>query len=208
MKIRANGLREIAEAAEWRLLALLLQRPRPGWHEEVAALGRELADDRLRAAADAAADADEGSYLALLGPSGFTSPRLVAHLPLADPGLVLSEIAACGEAFGFHPRAEDPPDHVAVLCDLVSYLLLKEAYARVGNQREAAGVARDARRHALETWLAPVAGPLAEQLTAVTSGYLADAARRLRARVPAAPPRSLGPRLAAPAACCPAPEQE
>jgi hypothetical protein len=46
--------RRIAEAATWRLLGLLLERPRAGWHAEVAALAREIADPALNGAAQSA----------------------------------------------------------------------------------------------------------------------------------------------------------
>ena len=46
----------IAEAARWHLLALLFERPRPGWDVEVRAIAGEVADVLLRAAAEAAAD--------------------------------------------------------------------------------------------------------------------------------------------------------
>jgi hypothetical protein len=188
-----SGMRDVAEAAEWRLLGLLLQRPRSGWREEVAALGREVADRRLAAAAVAAETADEGFYLALLGPGGLVSPRAVSYQAFADPGGILSEIAGYHEAFAFRPRVEDPPDHVGVLCDFVGYLRFKEAYARARGESEAAQLAAEARRHVVETHLAPIACALADIFAAAPPSYLRDTVRLLRARVPFVAPQLLGP---------------
>ena len=44
----------LAEASAWRVLGLLLERPREGWCQEVEALGRVASDADIRTAADAA----------------------------------------------------------------------------------------------------------------------------------------------------------
>ena len=188
-----SGMRDIAAAAEWRLLGLLLQRPRPGWHAQVGALGREVADKRLAAAAAAARDAQEGFYLAVFGPGGGVSPRAVSYRAFADPGGILSEIAGYHEAFGFRSDSEDPPDHVAVLCDFVSYLRFKEAYASACGEREAARLSAEARQYVVETHVAPIACALADVFEAAPPSYLRDTVRLLRARVPFVAPTVLGP---------------
>lgn len=186
-------MKGIAEAAEWRLLGLLLQRPRPGWLVQVGALGREVADERLAAASAAAQDAQEGLYLALFGPGGAVSPRAVTYRAFADPGGILGEIAGYHEAFAFHSDSEDPPDHVAVLCDFVSYLRFKEAYASARGEREAARLTAEARRHVVENHVAPIACALADFFAAAPPSYLRDTVRLLRARVPSVAPTVLGP---------------
>lgn len=94
----------ITTAAEWRLISLLLQRPRPGWLEEVGALAREVRDERLCAAAAAACDATEGAYLRLIGPGGAVSPREVASQPFQDPGHLLAQLATTYGAFASSAR--------------------------------------------------------------------------------------------------------
>lgn len=138
--------RELGAAAEWRLLAMLLSRPRPGWREELEALAREAgADGALAAAVAAAGDAGEGAYHALLGAGGVASPREAAHAGFLDPGRILADLAARYAAFGFSPAGEEPDDHLSIECDFVAYLFLKEAYARTRGEGEAADVTREAR---------------------------------------------------------------
>lgn len=194
-------MKKIAAAAEWRLLGLLLQRPRPGWHAQVASLGREVADERLAAASAAARDAREGFYLSVFGPGGAVSPRAVAYRAFNDPGGILSEIAGYHEAFGFRTDTDEPPDHIGVLCDFVSYLLFKEAYARARGDGEAARLSAEARQHVIEAHLAPGACALAEIFEPAAPSYLRDTVRLLRARVPFAPPIVLGPDGEAEAGC-------
>jgi TorA maturation chaperone TorD len=178
--------RALAEAAEWRLMALLLERPRVGWHEEVMALGREVGASALRAAAEAAHGATEGEYLHLVGPGGLVSPREVAYRSFEDPGQILADVASAYRAFAFRPRTEDPPDHIAVLTDFAGYLLLKEAFARANGNRTAAETTAVARRNFLVAHLTPMAAPFADRLAVHEAAYLDAAARQLVARVPAA----------------------
>ena len=106
----------LLEAARWRLLGLLFERPRDGWRAEVRGLAAEVDDPRLQTATNEIADFGEGAYLAVLGPGGSVSPREVGYRPMGDPGKILSGLRTVYEAFGYRPRAEDPPDHVAVIC--------------------------------------------------------------------------------------------
>lgn len=189
---------ELAAAAEWRLLGLLLSRPRPGWREELEGLAREVPDPQLRRAAAEAAEASEGAYHALLGAGGVASPRAAAHAGFQDPGRLLADLAGRYAAFGFAPCAEEPDDHLSVECDFVSYLFLKEAYARARGETEAAAVTRQARSRFLTEHLA-IAGPrLAQKLPEGAPPHLARAAASLAARLPEAAP--------APSGCEPGPE--
>ena len=172
----------IAEAAEWRLIALLLERPRAGWQMEVAALAREVRQRPLRDAAYAARGASEGEYLHLIGPGGVVSPREVSYRSFEDPGRVLADLAATYAAFAFQPRAEESLDHLAVEAGFVGYLLLKEAFAVARGDREAATTTEAARSGFLEAHLT-AARPFAERLAA-SGSYLAAAARVLAERVP------------------------
>lgn len=175
----------IAAAAEWRLIGLLLERPRRGWHEEVARLSREVHDRPLRDAAAAARDAGEGDYLHLLGPGGLVSPRAVTYQPFADPGQLLAELATVYDAFAFRPQVEEPIDHIAVEVAFVGYLLLKEAFATARGDRAAAATTAIARRAFVETHLAAFAGTFVQRLEATGPSYLLPIAQLLAARVPA-----------------------
>lgn len=179
----------LAAAAEWRLLALLLSRPREGWREEVEALAREVGPhEDLRAAAAAARDASEGAYHALLGAGAVASPREAAHAGFLDPGRILADLAACYAAFGFTHGGEEPDDHLAVECDFVAYLHLKEAYALAGGRQEAAELTRDVRGRFLSEHVALAGRRLAARLPEGAPAHLAAAASWLAARLPPAPP--------------------
>ena len=200
------GERCIAEAATWRLLGLLLERPRAGWHAEVAALALEVADPDLRAAVQAAQTATEGEYLHLVGPGGIASPRAVAYAGYQDPGRVLAEIAEFYKAFAFQPRAEDPIDHVAVATGFVGYLALKEAFAEASGNNVAAKTTAEARQRFVETYLVMIAHPFAERVALAGPSYLMEVAQALAARVPAPThPTLLAPDEDVPAECgaCP-----
>ena len=177
----------VAEAAEWRLVGLLLERPRRGWHEEVATLSREVSDRRLRRAARAARGAGEGEYLRLLGPGGLASPREVTYQPFADPGQLLAELATIYDAFGFRPKVEEPIDHIAVEAAFVGYLLLKEAFAAARGDRTAVATTASARQYFVDAHLATLASAFAERLETAEVSYLLPLARLLAARLPARP---------------------
>ncbi len=178
-------LRLVRTAAEWRLLGLLLERPRPGWREGVQAVCAEVGDRPLRTAARGALHATEGEYLRLLGPGGVISPREVAYCGHEDPGRVMAELSGFYEAFGYHPRAEDPADHIAVECGFVGYLFLKEAFGCADDDPARATLAAEARTEFIERHLARLAGAVADRLAAVDCSYLFRSARLLAARVPA-----------------------
>lgn len=203
---------ELGAAADWRLLALLLSRPRPGWRDEVSALAREMREDeRLQSAAAAADGAREGDYHALLGAGGLASPRAAAHAGFLDPGRILADLAARYAAFGFAPRSEEPDDHLSVECDFVSYLFLKEAFARARGEEEAAAVTREARARFLAEHVALVGHRFASKLPEDAPAHLVATARCLVERLPAAPPADdRGPeedplRDGCPASCGPCP---
>lgn len=152
----------LKEATEWRLLSLLLERPRPGWHPEVEALAKEVEDSLLREAATLSRMASEEAYLAWLGPGGKLSPREVAYASLEDPGHLLADVMAFYHAFAFTPQAEDPPDHIAVEAGFMGYLALKEAYAQSVGNTEAVEITHAARDRFLEAHLGRLIRGLAE----------------------------------------------
>lgn len=158
----------VQEAAAFRLAGLLLERPRPGWREDVSGLAREVHDPALEAAAALAEGGNEAAYLALLGPGGAVSPRHAAHIGVEDPGRRLNRLLELYEAFGYAPRAaEDPPDHIAVEAGFVGFLSLKAAHAEAGADREALALALDARRHFVSEHLGPLGRGVQDGLRAL-----------------------------------------
>jgi len=183
---RSRNLRSlIAEAAEWRLIGLLLERPRGNWHAEIARLGSEGVDAEVRAIAAACEAATEGDYLRLIGPGGLVSPREVTYQPFADPGQLLSALAVCYDAFAFRPHLEEPIDHIAVEVAFVGYLLLKQAFASARRDRVSEETTAQARVSFIETHLAAFAAGFAQRLEGSGPSYLYATARLLSARVPA-----------------------
>ena len=136
----------MADALDWRLISLLLERPRSGWLEEAEALAAETRDTQLSNAVQAARSATEGTYLSLFAEGGFVSPRETTWRHREDPGQILADIAAFYQAFAFRPRAEDPLDHVAVEAGFIGYLCLKEARAIAHGDAESADTTASARR--------------------------------------------------------------
>ena len=173
----------LGEAAAWRLLGLLFERPREGWWQEVESLRREVHDSEISAAVEAAQEeASEGLYLALLGPGGVVSPREVSYRGMNDPGQVLSDIRAFYEAFAFGPETEEAPDHIAVEASFMGYLRLKEAYARARGSKEEAEVASQGATRFCEEHLSTLAWPLAARSEKTEVRYLSLAARALAPR--------------------------
>jgi hypothetical protein len=175
-----------AGAADWRLLSLLLSRPRPGWHEEIRALAAEVEDAALRDGARAAQGAGEGPYHAILGPGGPASAREAAYAGFGDLGRILADLAARYAAFAFDP-GDEPGDHLAVLCGFVAYLHLKEAFAVARGREDEALVAREERARFLADHLSAPGRGFAERLPGEAPEHLRAAAAALAARVPAAP---------------------
>jgi hypothetical protein len=105
---------------------------------------------------------------------------------MEDPSRLLSELSAYYDAFAYRPRAEDPPDHVAVEAGFVGYLHLKEAMARAAGDMEAAGTAALARERFIEERLRPFAQALASRLEGA-GGHLEAACASLLGRVSVEP---------------------
>lgn len=177
----------LRESAVWRLLSLLFERPRPGWHEEVDALEPIAADAELsRAVAAAREEACEEAFLGILVPAG-VSPREVTWAKGADAGALLAELRATYDAFAFAPKTEEAPDHVSVEAGFVGWLLLKEAYARAAELPDAAALTAEAREKFVRGHVARLAAALAKGLPPWNVGYLTLAAEALAARAGAPP---------------------
>jgi nitrate reductase assembly molybdenum cofactor insertion protein NarJ len=190
----------LSEAAEWRLLALLLECPSPGWHQQVSALENEVADPELQQAARAAQqEASEGLYHSCFGPGGPVSPREVSFHEVVQLGYLMSELEAYYRAFSYQPDISEPSDHVAVEAGFIGYLRLKEAYAIANDDAEHAAITAEAAERFLQEHLAYLAEPLASALTHSDVQYLTLAAKCLRRRT--GPPKSL--RVLPPDVACP-----
>lgn len=182
----------LSRAAAWRLAGRLFERPVPGYEEAIAALAPEAEDETLAAAAREVLEcADEGTFLARLGPGGAVSPREAAFAGFGDPGRILADAEGFYAAFGYAPRAEDPADHAAVETGFVAFLFLKEAFALASGRREEAGTCEEARRRFLEEHVSTWAAPLARGLEAAGDVGRARAARWIAERAGEAPRASL-----------------
>jgi nitrate reductase assembly molybdenum cofactor insertion protein NarJ len=185
----------LREATQWRLIGLLFSCPAGDWHAEVAALATEVADEQLKAAAEAAqTEAGEGLYHTTFGPGGPAAAREVSYLQSTLSGQFLAELRGMYEAFAYQPASQEPPDHVAVEADFVGYLRLKEAFAQSRGEEEHAAVTADAAQRILDEHLSAIAEPLARSLAASDISYLAGAAAALLQRV--GPPRHTAPAMA------------
>ncbi len=174
----------LRQAATWRLIGLLFEPPDEAWREEVRSLGDLPADPTLRLAAELAQhEATPGLYHTTFGPGGPVSPREVAYQNLILPGSLISEIKGYYEAFGYAPRGDEPPDHVAVEAGFIGYLRLKEALARSQQDGEPAAITAEAATCFLQKHLAVMAPPLAAALVDSPNRYLALAATALRQSV-------------------------
>jgi nitrate reductase assembly molybdenum cofactor insertion protein NarJ len=178
----------LREAAAWRLIGLLFECPRLGWHAQVATLAKEIDDRTLHAAADAAQDqAAEGLYHTVFGPGGPAAPREISYRRVLQPGQFLSELETYYGAFAYAPDSLEPPDHVSVQAGFVAYLVLKQAYAASSGQTEQAALTADAVKQFLQEHLAWLAAPLAAALAASGIDYLEAAGQALADRVGPAP---------------------
>jgi nitrate reductase assembly molybdenum cofactor insertion protein NarJ len=154
----------VAQAAAWPLAALLLERPRPGWRQELQKLSSEVSDPELAACASHADQGSEEKYHRLFGPGAAVSPREVSYSGFEDPGRLMAELNAFYHAFAFEPRHEEPADHLSVEAGFIAYLFLKQAYAQVRGDVEAAAVALRARDQFMEGHLGRCAQGMRERL--------------------------------------------
>ena len=172
------------ETAEWRLIAVLLECPSDSWRTQVRALAKEVGDPELKAAAESAQqEADEGLFHYTFGPGGPAPAREATYHLTVELGYLMSELQSFYNAFAFHPRTEEAPDHVAVETGFVAYLKLKELYAlRCGDQGRAT-TAAEAVKLFITDHLSNVAEPLCGRLRDSGIDYLSRAASALAIRV-------------------------
>jgi nitrate reductase assembly molybdenum cofactor insertion protein NarJ len=145
-----NTLELVAQAAAWRLVSLLLERPRESWQREIKALSVEINNPSLLSSAQESVAAAEEAYQKLFGPGGVVSPREVSYSGFEDPGKLMAELQAFYNAFAFQPHREEAVDHISVQASFVGYLFLKEAYARMQQAEEQAETTKRARERFLK----------------------------------------------------------
>jgi nitrate reductase assembly molybdenum cofactor insertion protein NarJ len=174
----------LAEAAEWRLLGLLLACPHGDWRDQVAALAAEVHDDSLQTAAQAALDeATESGYHTVFGPGGPGAPREVSHRQATLTGDYLAELLAFYHAFAYCPPHDEPPDHIAAEIDFIAYLQLKQAYAVARSDETQAAVTAQAMQSFIQDHLVTTAVPLTQILDSSGIPYLSLAATALSERL-------------------------
>lgn len=172
VELNATCRRGLQEAALWRLLSMLFERPRPGWSEQAEALAADLQDDRLKDSLQSVRQADEGVYLRLLGPGGRVSPREISCRLLADPAAILADLKAYYEAFAYSPQTEEPPDHISTELGFAGFLRLKQVYAESEGNLQGAALCRDALERFLETHLLEFAAAFAQKISSCPDSYL------------------------------------
>ncbi len=171
------------QAAEWRLIGLLFEQPSAAWREQVASLGAEVADEKLKRAAEVALEeASEELYHSIFGPGGPASPREASYFDNIQLGYLIAELCAHYEAFAYKPSLGEAPDHVAVEAGFIAFLRLKEAYALAEDDSEHAGLTREAAQHFLSEHLARMAPTLAEKFVPSDVEYLTLASASLAER--------------------------
>lgn len=185
------------QAAEWRLLALLLSGPRDGnWATQAEMLAREAGDALLRQAVETAqSESHENLYDSIFGPGGPAPPREVSYRPATLASNHLAELAAHYAAFNFTSSCDEPYDHVAVETDFVAYLRFKQAFAVACGEVEMAEAAQAAAEYVVAEHLSYIAEPLAERLASCGVNYLRLAAEALLVRAGRAPVASMLPIL-------------
>jgi hypothetical protein len=177
----------LRQTAQWRLIALLLSRPHPGWAEQVLMLSSEAGDENLRLAAQAAQPiASAGLYDTTFGPGGPAAPREVSYRACLD-GNFLAQLSGLYRAFAYEHDTDEPPDHVAVQAGFIAYLALKQLYAHARGACDHGDAAARAAALVMDEHLRVMAAPLARSLHASGIDYLARASAALLDRVGESP---------------------
>ena len=155
----------LRDAAEWRLLGMLLECPTNDWPAQTSALAQEVEDTALQSAvASAQEEAGEGLYHSIFGPGGPAPPREVSYRDWTQPGYLLAELSEYYRAFGWQPALAEAPDHIAVEASFVGYLRLKEAYALSCANQEQAEITAQAAQQFITDHLQTLTEPLAKSL--------------------------------------------
>lgn len=178
----------LTEASEWRLMGLLFEYPSAEWRANLEALLPSLPDPALRAIAEGAQEhSSEGLHFALFGPAGTVPVREVTYRGGVQFGYLMAELAAFYEAFGYEPRVEEAPDHLAVQLGFLAFLKLKQVHAMMQDDPDRAAVTADAAATFLKEHLAVQAEPALARLENFAPDYLVDAGKWILERTGPAP---------------------
>lgn len=184
MKSQLSASNLLREAAEWRLIGLLFECPVGEWKKNIKGLAGEVADPKLKTAAEfAKVEASEGLYHSVFGPGGPAPAREVTYRSWVQPGYLLSELSAFYKAFSYDPNINETPDHLAVEIGFVSYLKLKEAFAIECGDFEKADITAKAAKTFTEEHLAKMTEQMTKMLAESDIEYLALASAALLKRV-------------------------
>lgn len=184
MKSQVSASNLVREAAEWRLISLLFECPVGDWKNDITDLANEIADPKLKTAAEfAKVEASEGLYHSVFGPGGPAPAREVTYRSWVQPGYLLSELSAFYNAFSYQPNTNETPDHIAVETGFVSYLKLKEAFALEGGDADKAEITAKASKTFTEEHLAKMTEQITKMLASSDIEYLALASAALLKRV-------------------------
>ena len=136
-------------AVEWKLIALLWERPRQHEPAQVGCLSSQIDDLFLKETGDLGCEATQEAYLKHFGPDGPVFLQETAYV-ICHSEKILRQIETIYDAFSFQSHAENPSDHIAVEADFISHLYVKEARARLANDADAYSVAIDVRTKFIE----------------------------------------------------------
>lgn len=174
----------LTEAAEWRMISLLLDCPSAEWREEVAALGVEVKDRKLKQAAKAAQkEGTEGLFHSVFGPGGPAPGREVSYRGWVQPGYMMSELNSFYDAFSYKPVTNEVPDHIAVETGFIAYLKLKELFAVENEETENAEVTSNASKTFINEHLSKYVEKISKLLAASGVKYLSLTGAALFERV-------------------------
>jgi hypothetical protein len=178
-------LEELEEqAGDWRLIAILLEPPRPGWRRKLRDASKNTVDPELRTAARLAQrEGQQHVHASLFGSDGLLRCRESAHRPRHDRQPMMADLHGMAKAYGFDGFGENPTDHIITLAPFMAHLMEAQLEARTrGDTGEAiylAGAA-DWLRGAHLAWFAE---DLARALTATEVNYLSHVGYALEIRV-------------------------
>ena len=174
----------LEEAAEWRLIDLLLQCPSASARQQITALAREVQDPELSAAAEhAGREAAEGAFHSIFGPGGPAPGREASYQGTIQLGQLMSELKAYYDAFAYTPASSEPLDHVSVEAGFLGFLRLKQAYALDRGYESEATIAAEAAANFVREHLANIAEPLSAALDDSGEPYLGLTGKALLRRV-------------------------
>jgi len=174
----------LRESAEWRLISLFFDCPTPEWFELVDALGKQVADKRLKKAARLAQkQASEGLFHSIFGPGGPAPGREVSYRSWVQPGYLLSELSSFYDAFSFKPVTNEVPDHISVETGFIAYLKMKELFAMEGGDTESSEITAEASEKFIADHLSKYSEKLSKLLAASGIDYLELAGGSLFDRV-------------------------